>query len=62
MIKVWLFKLFVNSFLSSIISCPSIYSFIETAVEQKILIKQEGKDDKRHKMIKPSEIMIKEYK
>jgi hypothetical protein len=47
---------------TSIVSRPSIFSYIDSAVEHSILVKGEGIDDKRTKTIKPSDSMIKEYK
>ena len=47
---------------TSIVSRPSVFSYIDSAVEYGILLKSEGKDDKRTKTIKPSDLLIKEYK
>jgi hypothetical protein len=47
---------------TSIVSRTSVFSYIDSAVECGILVKNEGRDDKRTKTIKPSESMIKEYK
>ena len=47
---------------TSIVSRPSVFSYIDSAVEYGILVKSEGRDDKRTKTIKPSDLLIKEYK
>ena len=47
---------------TSIVSRPSVFSYIDIAVEYGILIKGKGRDDKRTKTIKPSDLLIKEYK
>ena len=47
---------------TAIISRPSVFSYIDSAVDHGIVVKGEGKDDKRTKTIKPSDSMIKEYK
>ena len=52
----------VEQILTAIISRPSVFSYIDSAVEYGILVKSEGKDDKRTKTIKPSDLMIMEYK
>ena len=47
---------------TAIISRPSVFSYIDSAVESGILVKSEGRDDKRTKTVRPSDSMIKEYK
>jgi hypothetical protein len=47
---------------TAIVSRPSMFSYIDSAVDHGILLKGEGKDDKRTKTIKPSDSMIMEYK
>ena len=47
---------------TSIVSRQSIFACIDNAVKENFLIKIEDLKDKRKRCIKPSEILIKEYK